>query len=118
MGKKKDAEKRKEHGKEPKEEKMEVDEKKEKEKEEKKEEKKEEPNFEILQNPCRVVRPQLNVVSLEEPNKYKSTKDLNLGGIIMVKRSDGGDESEAIVEPVNIEKAKVETEDEPEPPES
>ena len=40
-----------------------------------------------------------------------------IGGIIMVKRIDGGDESEAIVEPVNIEKAKVETEDEPEPPE-
>ena len=130
---------------------MEVDEKQ----EEKKEEKKEEPTFEILQNPCRVVRPQLNVVNLEEANKYKTIKDISkilqqkfkncpkiydflkfgifvqkwrfyyfflqilpgIGGIIMVKRIDGGDESEAIVEPVNIEKAKVETEDEPEPPE-
>merc|ERR1711902_281104 len=82
-----------------------------------KEEKKEEPTFEILQNPCRVVRPQLNVVNLEEANKYKTIKDISIGGIIMVKRIDGGDESEAIVEPVNIEKAKVETEDEPEPPE-
>merc|ERR1711936_1217806 len=98
--KKKEAEKRKEHG-----------------KEQHKEEKKEEPNFEILQNPCRVVRPQLNVVNLEEANKYKTIKDISIGGIIMVKRIDGGDESEAIVEPVNIEKAKVETEDEPEPPE-
>ena len=54
-------------------EKMEVDEKKdEKEKEkDKKEEKKEEPTFEILQNPCRVVRPQLNVISMEEPTKFK-----------------------------------------------
>merc|ERR1739848_348069 len=91
-------------------EKMEVDEKKE-------EKKVEEPTFEILQNPCRVVRPQLNVISMEEANKYKTIKDISIGGIIMVKRIDGGDESEAIVEPVNIEKAKVETEDEPEPPE-
>merc|ERR1712157_362596 len=38
---------------------------KQKKKEAEKEEKKEEPTFEILQNPCRVVRPQLNVVNLE-----------------------------------------------------
>ena len=35
----------------------------------------------------------------------------------MVKRIDGGDENEAIVEPVTIKKALVENEDEPEPPE-
>ena len=47
-------------------EKMDTEEKK----DEKKEEKKEEPTFEILQNPCRVVRPQLNVISMEEPSKF------------------------------------------------
>merc|ERR1711881_553130 len=88
-----------------------------KDKEEKKEEKKEEATFEILQNPCRVVRPQLNVIAMEEANKFKATKDFSIGGIIMVKRIDGGDENEAIVEPVTIKKALVESEDEPEPPE-
>merc|ERR1719360_135408 len=81
-------------------------------------EKKEEATFDILQNPCRVVRPQLNVISIEEGNKYKTIKDLNIGGIILVKRIDGGDENEAIVEPVSIDKkGLVESEDEPEPPE-
>merc|ERR1739848_358758 len=108
--KKKEAEKRKENKDTPAVvEKMEVD--------EKKEEKKEEATFEILQNPCRVVRPQLNVIAMEEANKFKATKDFSIGGIIMVKRIDGGDENEAIVEPVTIKKALVESEDEPEPPE-
>jgi 26S proteasome regulatory subunit N2 len=94
-------------------EKMEVDEKK----EEKKEEKKvEEPTFEILQNPCRVVRPQLNVISMEEPKKFKAIKDSSIGGIIMVKRVDGETGGD-IVEPVTIKKTLVENEDEPEPPE-
>merc|ERR1712113_877896 len=106
--KKKEAEKRKENKDAPAE-KMEVD--------EKKDEKKEEPTFEILQNPCRVVRPQLNVISMEEPTKFKAIKDSSIGGIIMVKRIDGGDENEAIVEPVTIKKALVESEDEPDPPE-
>merc|ERR1712026_214525 len=115
--KKKEAEKKKDTKEAT--EKMEVDEKKDdkKEKEKEKEEKKEEPSFEILQNPCRVVRPQLNVISLEEPSKFKAIKDSSIGGIIMVKRVDGGDENEAIVEPVTIKKALVESEDEPEPPE-
>merc|ERR1719464_2675578 len=72
--------------------------------EEKKEEKKvEEPTFEILQNPCRVVRPQLNVISMEEPKKFKAIKDSSIGGIIMVKRVDGETGGD-IVEPVTIKK--------------
>ena len=94
------------------------DTKKDKEDSKKETEKKEEATFDILQNPCRVVRPQLNVISIEEGNKYKTIKDLNIGGIILVKRIDGGDENEAIVEPVSIDKkGLVESEDEPEPPE-
>merc|ERR1712241_1100123 len=114
--KEKEAEKKKDT-KDTKEEKMEVDEKKEEKKEKEKEDKKDEPNFEILQNPCRVVRPQLNLISLEEPTKHKPVKDLSIGGIIMVKRIDGSEENEAIVEPVTIAKAVVDSEDEPEPPE-
>merc|ERR1712111_294016 len=94
-----------------------LEEKKEEKKEKEKEDKKDEPNFEILQNPCRVVRPQLNLISLEEPTKHRPVKDLSIGGIIMVKRIDGSEEDEAIVEPVTIAKAVVDSEDEPEPPE-
>merc|ERR1711868_45836 len=73
--KKKDAEKRKENKDAPAVvEKMDTEEKK----EEKKDEKKEEPTFEILQNPCRVVRPQLNVISMEEPSKFKAIKDSSI----------------------------------------
>ena len=114
--KKKDFEKKKD-AKDAKEEKMEVDEKKDEKKEKEKDEKKDEPNFEILQNPCRVVRPQLNLINLEEPTKHKPVKDLSIGGIIMMKRTDGSEENEAIVEPVTIAKAVVDSEDEPEPPE-
>merc|ERR1711953_317908 len=109
--KKKEAEKKKDT-KDTKEEKMEVDEKKEEKKEKEKEKEEDEPNFEILQNPCRVVRPQLNLISLEEPTKHKPVKDLSIGGIIMVKRIDGSEENEAIVEPVTIAKAVVDSEDE------
>merc|ERR1711902_119005 len=102
--KKKEAEKRKEHGKDTKEEKMDVD------------EKKDEPNFEILQNPCRVVRPQLNVVNLEEPTKFKPIKEISSGGIILVRRIDGS-ECE-IVEPVSVDTKKGDAEDpEPDAPE-
>merc|ERR1712152_57006 len=95
--KKKEAEKRKEHGKDTKEE-------------------KDEPNFEILQNPCRVVRPQLNVVNLEEPTKFKPIKEISSGGIILVRRIDGS-ECE-IVEPVSVDTKKGDAEDpEPEAPE-
>jgi len=116
--KKKEAEKRKEHGKDTKEEKMDVDEKKDEKKDEKdkEKEKKDEPNFEILQNPCRVVRPQLNVVNLEEPTKFKPIKEISSGGIILVRRIDGS-ECE-IVEPVSVDTKKGDAEDpEPEAPE-
>ncbi len=63
---------------------MDVDEEKadKEKKDEKKEEevKKEEPLFEILSNPARVMKPQLQVVSLELPAKYKPMKDLSIGG--------------------------------------
>jgi hypothetical protein len=63
------------------EEKSAADKEKEKKDEKKEEEvKKEEPLFEILSNPARVMRPQLQVVSLELPAKYKPMKDLSIGG--------------------------------------
>lgn len=102
--------------------KMEVDEEKpakEEKKEEKKkeEEKKEpEPNFEILQNPSRVMKQQLKAISVVEGSAYAPVKDISIGGIVMVRRvRSGGDEE--LVEPVAAFGPKSEDEKEPDPPE-
>jgi len=100
-----------------------------------------EATFDILNNPARVMKPQLQVISMapaspapaapapaaegEEPKskpaasiRYKPVKDLSIGGIIMMKKV-GGDEDakEEIVEPVKVKRDTTETEEEPEPPE-
>merc|ERR1712226_1480047 len=111
--KKKNADKGKKDG----EEKMDVDTEK---KEDKKEKKKEaEPLFEMLANPARVMRAQLKVVTLED-DRYKPMKDLSIGGIVMLNRTDNGDQEEEIVEPMEMNKATTGSEeegDEPAPPE-
>ncbi|CAB3384347.1 Hypothetical predicted protein [Cloeon dipterum] len=96
----------------------EAKEKKEEEKKEaeKKEEKKEEPNFEILQNPARVMRQQLKVLQISEGSSYTPMKDLSIGGIIMVRQSQPGSPEE-LVEPVAAFGPKIEEDNEPEPPE-
>merc|ERR1712147_444004 len=102
--------------KEDKKEKMEVDEDK-KEVEEKKKEP--EPNFEMLSNPARVMKAQLKVISLEDA-RYRPMKDLSIGGIVMLNRTDKGDKEEEIVEPMEVNKASTGSEeegDEPAPPE-
>merc|ERR1711962_681909 len=101
---------------EDKKEKMEVDEDK-KEVEEKKKEP--EPNFEMLSNPARVMKAQLKVISLEDA-RYRPMKDLSIGGIVMLNRTDKGDKEEEIVEPMEVNKASTGSEeegDEPAPPE-
>merc|ERR1719259_1588470 len=89
--------------------------------EEKKEEKKPDPTFDVLNNPARVMKPQLQVISLEQPAKYKPVKDISIGGIIMMKKIDGegaaADEEEEIVKPVEIKRELGDVEEEPEPPE-
>jgi len=128
--KKKNAEKGKKDGeekmdvdtekKEDKKEKMEVDEKKDEEKKEGEEKKKEaEPLFEMLANPARVMKAQLKVVTLEDA-RYRPMKDLSIGGIVMLNRTDKGDKDEEIVEPMEVNKATTGSEeegDEPAPPE-
>merc|ERR1712150_96993 len=104
-------------GKEDKKEKMEVDEKEEKKVEEKKKEA--EPLFEMLANPARVMKAQLKVVTLEDA-RYRPMKDLSIGGIVMLNRTDKGDKAEEIVEPMEVNKALSGSEeegDEPAPPE-
>merc|ERR1712010_197786 len=129
--KKKNAEKGKKDGeekmdvdtekKEDKKEKMEVDEKKDEEKKDGEEKKKEaEPLFEMLANPARVMKAQLKVVTLEDA-RYRPMKDLSIGGIVMLNRTDKGDKmDEEIVEPMEVNKASTGSEeegDEPAPPE-
>lgn len=69
------------------------------EKDEKLERKESEPNFEILQNPARVLRQQMKVVQLVEDSRYIPVKDIQIGGIVMVKHIQIGKEEE-LVEPV------------------
>jgi len=93
--------------------------------EDEKEKPKEEPNFEMLLNPARVMKPQLRVVELgqEDAARYKPLKDITIGGIIVVKNVSG--EPCEIVEPVAVKKSgdgKDDDDDgadgdEPEPPE-
>ncbi|CAG9814225.1 unnamed protein product [Phaedon cochleariae] len=90
-----------------------ADEKKKDEKEEKKKEP--EPNFEILQNPARVMRQQLKVISINDSSQYVPMKDVSIGGIIMVRNLKPGEEE--LVEPVAAFGPKGEDEKEPEPPE-
>ncbi|VEN43763.1 unnamed protein product [Callosobruchus maculatus] len=95
-----------------KEEKEDKDKEKEKEKEKKKEP---EPAFEILQNPARVLRQQLKVLTLNEGSQYVPMKDVSIGGLIMVKNTKPDEEE--LVEPVAAFGPKGEDEKEPEPPE-
>uniref|UniRef100_A0A9J8D066 26S proteasome non-ATPase regulatory subunit 1 n=1 Tax=Cyprinus carpio carpio TaxID=630221 RepID=A0A9J8D066_CYPCA len=111
--KKKEKEKEK---KEKEEEKMEVkDEEKEKEKE--KEKKKEpEPNFQMLENPARVMAAQLKVLTMPDSCRYQPFKPLHTGGIIILK--DTSEAEEELVEPVSAHGPKIEEEEqEPEAPE-
>jgi 26S proteasome regulatory subunit N2 len=102
--------------KDDKKEKMDVDDKKEDEKE-KIEKKEPEPLFEMLANPARVMKAQLKVINLED-DRYKPMKDLSIGGIIMLDNTSG--EADEIVEPMEVNKATSNTEEEgeePSPPE-
>merc|ERR1712032_1436101 len=78
-----------------------------------------EPLFEMLANPARVMKAQLKVVTLEDA-RYRPMKDLSIGGIVMLNRTDKGDKDEEIVEPMEVNKASTGSEeegDEPAPPE-
>merc|ERR1719495_2904520 len=57
----------------------------EKEKKEKEEKDKAEATFDMLNNPARVMKPQLQVISLEG-KKYRPVKEITVGGIIMMKK--------------------------------
>lgn len=71
-------------------------------KDDEKEKKEPESNFdmvEILQNPARVLRQQLKVIQLLEGSPYVPVKDIQIGGIVMVKHIQT-DTEEELVKPV------------------
>jgi len=106
-----DEKEEKKDAKEKTDEKMEEDSKDEKEKTEK-----EDPAFEILSNPARVMKAQLKVISLEDA-RYTVSKDLSIGGVVMLQNTSG--EQEEIVQPMVTKKEEASTDDEgaePEPP--
>uniref|UniRef100_A0AAZ1X944 26S proteasome non-ATPase regulatory subunit 1 n=1 Tax=Oreochromis aureus TaxID=47969 RepID=A0AAZ1X944_OREAU len=108
------AKKKEKEKKEKEEEKMEVVSEKEKKDEEKKKEV--EPNFQLLENPARVMPAQLKVLTMPETCRYQPFKPLHTGGIIIMK--DTSEEEEELVEPVSAHGPKIEEEEqEPEPPE-
>lgn len=96
------------------------DEKEGKEEKAKEEEKKEpEPNFEMLQNPARVLRPQNKLIVMPPDSRYSPVKDVLQGGIVMMNLKDASSsEPVKIVENVAAGGPKMEEEEqEPEPPE-
>lgn len=74
-----------------------------------------EPLFEILQNPARILRQQLKVITLGKNQAYQPMKDITIGGIIVMRHTGGEDEQ--LVEPVAACGPKTDDANEPEPPE-
>uniref|UniRef100_A0AAZ3PE54 26S proteasome non-ATPase regulatory subunit 1 n=1 Tax=Oncorhynchus tshawytscha TaxID=74940 RepID=A0AAZ3PE54_ONCTS len=116
------AKKKEKERKEKDEDKMEVEvqeaEKEKKDEEKAKEKKKEpEPNFQLMENPARVMPAQLKVLNMPETCRYQPFKPLHTGGIIIMK--DTSEEDEELVESVSAHGPKIEEEEqEPEAPES
>jgi len=82
-----------------------------------KEKKEKEPDFEMLQNPTRVIKPQLKVISLAKTCRYQPLKEVSSGGIIIL-RDTQSDQPETFVELVKAGgPVKEEEQAEPEPPE-
>lgn len=76
----------------------------------------EEPSFDTLSNPARVMKQQLRVIKMPEGARYVPVKELNIGGIILM-RDTTPDDQQDLVQPVPAMGPKTEEENEPEAPE-
>jgi len=87
-------------------------------KDEKPAEKVVEAKFQMVNNPCRAIPPQLKVVTMPDASRYVPLKPLLFGGIIMLKDK-SPDQPEEVLEPVTAGGPKKDDDegDEPEPPE-
>lgn len=94
-----------------------ADEAKDKEPSAPKERKEPEPNFEILQNPARVMRQQLKVISIVDGQSYIPLKEVTIGGIIVTQRTAKSGDAEELVEPIAACGPKGDDAKEPEAPE-
>lgn len=94
-----------------------ADETKEKESPQKVERKEPEPNFEILQNPARVMRQQLKVISIVDGQSYLPLKDVSIGGIVVTQRTIKSSDAEELVEPMAACGPKGDDAKEPDAPE-
>ncbi|XP_057301114.1 26S proteasome non-ATPase regulatory subunit 1-like [Hydractinia symbiolongicarpus] len=86
----------------------------------KEEEKKKEvePDFQMIDNPARVMPAQLKKLSLSPTCRYQPLKSVNAGGIIIMKDTQS-EQPEDLIEPLpaSTTPAAADEEDEPEPPE-
>lgn len=85
---------------------------------ERKERKEPEPNFEILQNPARVMRQQLKVISIVDGQSYTPLKEVSIGGIIVTQRNVKAGDAEELVEPIAACGPKGDDAKEPDAPEA
>jgi len=94
------------------------EEEKDKTKSDESEKKKEEPDFEMVENPARVIPPQLKRLTLSAKCRYQPLKSVNVGGIIVMKDS-MENEPEELIEPLpaSATPGSEAEEDEPKPPE-
>lgn len=74
-----------------------------------------EPLYEMLQNPARILRQQLKVITLAKNQAYQPMKDITIGGIIVMRHTSADEEQ--LVEPVAACGPKTDDANEPEPPE-
>ncbi|XP_047130799.1 26S proteasome non-ATPase regulatory subunit 1 isoform X1 [Hydra vulgaris] len=83
-----------------------------------KDKKKDEPDFEILENPARVMPAQLKKLTMATDCRYQPLKPVSVGGIIIMKDTKSN-EAEDLIEPLPAFTASTadDENDEPEPPE-
>jgi len=74
-----------------------------------------EPNFQMLKNPARVMKPQLKVMSLPDDCRYAPLKNISVGGIILL-RDKRADQPQEFVQLEKAHGTRAEEEAEPEPP--
>jgi 26S proteasome regulatory subunit N2 len=81
--------------------------------------KKEEPNFEILENPARVLRAQLRHISFDVDPRYVPATTVDVSGIVLLRDTKPGEQEDLINDSVTASTttAAAAEENEPNPPE-
>lgn len=82
--------------------------------------KKEEPNFEILENPARVLRAQLRHISFDVDPRYVPATTVDISGIVLLRDTKPGEQEDLISDSVTASTTATAAaeENEPNPPEA